>query len=255
MSIFSSIFGTAPTQQLPTQPAPGNNPTQVANPGNGLPSTHQSQTTPPNGVIPTEGVQPPNVTEPPGNQSPLDPFKDIWQTVTPNKDDPNSGPIFTAPDPQKIMDAAKKVDFSKVVTPETLAQIAQGGEKAATAFLTAINQVSQLTYAQSAMATSKIVEQALDKQQQRYEANLPGQLKKLSAGDTLASNPLINHPAVAPLAGALTEQLQRKNPNATASEIAEQVGQYFNQMATAFTPQKPAAKVPASEDWGKFFDA
>jgi len=82
-------------------------------------------------------------------------------------------------------------------------------------------------------------------------------VKKVSANENLlASNPLLSNPAIQPLVGALQEQLVRKNPNASAAEIQQQVNEYFAALGNTFAP-KPApvsnsGKSKDSEDWEKF---
>ena len=120
-----------------------------------------------------------------------------------------------------------------------------------------MNSVAQTVFAQSALATTKIVEQALTKQQEQFDARLPTLVKKFSANENLpANNPLLSNPAIQPLVGALQEQLVRKNPNASAAEIQQQVNDYFTALGNTFAPKPTAApnagKVKDSEDWEKF---
>lgn len=255
MSIFNAIFGKAPDTSVPppTPPQSLNNPTGAANPGQPLPTTTGNQVTDNNGLIPVGAANPPG---PAKVVSPLDPFNDLWNTVkTEPGNDPNA-PAFTPPDPAKIMEAAKKVDFSRVITPDHLAKITAGGEGAAKALVEMLQATSQLGYAQSAMATSKIVEAALNNQKTQFESMLPSMVRKLSVNDGLSEqNPLLSNPAIQPLVGAMTEQLTRKNPNASAKEISDQVSRYFNAIGTEFGP-KPVASADSrsAQDWSKFLE-
>ena len=263
MSFLANLFGAAPTTNAPPQPqTPGGNPTQVNQPGQQLPGTHASATTAPNGMIPAAGAtqQPAPGQEPNKPASPLDGFGDIWNTVKTEGADLNA-PMFAGLDANKVMESARKVDFSRAVTPEQMQKIAGGGQDAVTAFAAAMNSVAQTVYAQSAMATTKIVEQALGTQQERYNANLPSMVKKLSVNEGIqASNPLLTNPAVQPLVSALSEQLTRKNPNASSAEIQQQIGDYFSALGGAFAPKAPetaesrqAARLAASAtDWDEF---
>jgi len=266
MSFLSNIFGAPPVQQLPAAPQVPGNPTQVNNPGQPLPGTHASAQTAPNGMIPAAGApQQPAPGQEGKPASPLDGFGDIWNTVAakPGEADPNA-PMFAGLDANKVMESARKVDFARAVTPDHLQKIAGGGQDAVTAFAAAMNSVAQTVYAQSAMATTKIVEQALGTQQERYNASLPSMVKKLSVNEGIqASNPLLTNPAVQPLVSALSEQLTRKNPNASSAEIQQQIGDYFSALGGAFAPKAPetaesrqAARVlAASTDWDKFLQS
>jgi hypothetical protein len=258
-SVMQSLFGGASSTPAPQQQTNQNVPTGNPNPGQPLPGTMANQTMAPNGMVPsanpTQQPAPGSVVEQ-KEVSPLDGFTDIWQTST--NPDPNAiEPIFQKLDPNKVMESARKVDFSRAITPEQLQSIAGGGEGAVKAFAAAMNSVAQTVYAQNAMATSKIVEQALEKQQTANDARMPSLVKKFSANESLmAENPLLSNPAIQPLVGALQEQLIRKNPNATAAAIQQQVNDYFAALGTTFgpkpkeTPQQKADK--NAFDWDKF---
>lgn len=261
MSIFQTLFGGS--SQPAAQPAPGNANQQ---PGN-TPGTQQ------NGVVPPQGQNqgdPANSGNQNNNQNsnqnnnnggektPLDQFAEIWKT-DPNSSDSNNQAIFAGLDPAKVMESAKKVDFAKAVSPQQLEAIQKGGTEAVTAFAQAMNSVAQTVYAQNAIATTKIVEQALSKAQEQYDAKIPSMVKKLSANEgLLTENPLLSNPAIQPLVGALTEQLTRKNPNATAAEIRTQVNDYFSALGTSFAPKpaedKNSSKSKSEVDWSAFLE-
>lgn len=240
-----SLFKGTPAPTTPTPP--NNNPTGAAQPGQPLPGVDPNNPTAPAGTpapAPAPAVK---------DESPFAGMADIWQTpANPQADEP----IVPTVDPKKLMEAAGQVDFTKALTPETLAQIQAGGEQATKALLQSLNSVAQTVYANSAFATTKIVEQALSRQADQFNKNLPTQIRKLSANENLLSeNPLLSNPAVQPLVGALQEQLVRKNPNATAAEIQSQINNYFGALGKAFNPDKPAEAKGAKkeEDWSAFF--
>ena len=256
MSIFDKLFGSAPASTPPQNLPPGAQPGQQGP----LQGTQATSQTAPNGMIPAQ-----NQETPPQQQSmptvpatPLDPFKDVWQTAKTPEGSETQG-MFANLDPQKLMESARKVNFSGALTPENMQKIQAGGQEAITALTESLNSVAQTVYAQSALATTKIVEQALNKQKEQYAAELPGMVKRHSTSESLLSNnPLLQNPAIQPLVGALQEQLIRKNPNATGAEIQQQVMDYFAALGNTFAP-KPAApsasqkKAAEAEDWDKFF--
>ena len=248
MSFLANIFGgsPAPVANAPVAPANGN-PSQVAQPGVALPGTQSSPQTAPNGMVPTQT---------PTAETPFDTFKDIWQTPKNDGTDPNA-PMFAGVDPKKLMESAGKVDFAKIIPAESLAAISAGGEPAQKAFASAMNLVAQSLYAQSAFATTKIVDEAMTRQREQFNSNLPSLITSHTANASLVkSNPLLSNPAVTPLVDALRETLIRKNPNATPDEITGQVTDYFNALGTSFAPKPPvdpaAARAAKSEDWSSF---
>jgi hypothetical protein len=253
MSMFSNIIGggnAAPAA------APGANNGQ-SQPGN-IPATapNTAATTPnaaPNGVLP--GTQDAN---PKPESTPFDQFTDLWKN---EPTDPNAAPagVFGNVDPKKFMEAAGKIDFTKVVTPEQLQAISTGGEGAMGAFAAALNAVAQTTYAQSAFASTKIVEQALARSKDSFLAELPQHIKQQTVKENLrAENPVFSNPAVQPIISALEAQLTVKFPQASAGEITTMAKQYVEALGTSFAPkptsQQNAGKPGAKEetDWSTF---
>lgn len=245
MSIFDKLFGT-PQQQQAATPAPTPQPQQ---PGN-LPATPLPTTAP-------EGV-PGNIdpAAPKTPESPLDQFKDLWQN-DPNAENKNA-PINFNVDQTKLMEAASKVDFTKILKQEDLQAISAGGEGAVAAFAKSLNSVAQSVYAQNAMATSKIVEAAVAQAQDRFASQIPDMVKKQNLSNSLREeNPALSHPAAAPILTALENQLTVKYPNATGSEIKKMATDYLSSFATAASPKKedPATTATSGkkeQDWTDF---
>lgn len=229
MSVFD-IFKQAPAASAaPTTPAVAANPT--------VPST---------ATVPA--------TVDPATVSPLDKFQDLWKT------DPNAKPdepfSFNS-DPSKLMETARTVDFTKVISPEVMARINGGGAEAQSAVVEAMNSVAQLTFAQAANGSTKIAEQAVAAAEARFKAMLPMLIKQHTVTDTLRTqNPLLTNPAAAPMVDALQHQFTKQFPQATAAEINSQVNDYLNSMADVITSTRPkpkeASKGRKEEDWSKF---
>ena len=187
-------------------------------------------------------------------KSPLDNFKDIWQTVPIND---NSAPFTFNADPAKIALAAKSLDFSKVIPVETMTAISKGGTEAATAFAQAMNLVTQAAYAQSAQVSTKLAETAVAEMQKKILAQLPNLVKQQQVNDALrTNNPLFENPAVAPIMEALQMQLTAKNPTATADQIREHAEAYLTGLVQTIMPGATVPAAPKSSnrdmDWSKF---
>ena len=223
-SFFSNIFGANAAPQEPVAPA-----------------------TP---VVPAA----PTIQEPAAPVSPLDQFTSLWEpSATPNVDATLPANMFSGTDPAKMLEAARKVDFAKSIPPELLAKVVAGGPDAATAFMAALNDVSQRSYAQSSFASTKIVEAALAKFQEGLDSRLPSQIRNHQVSQSIReSNPALQHPAAAPIMEAMQSQLAVKFPKATVSEIRDMASQYLTAFNSAANPPKPEA-VSKSEDWGSFF--
>lgn len=247
---IANLFGggQAPVQQAqPQQPQQA----QPTPPGNIPPNQNPSQVSDPN------NINAPAQTTDSQNKTGLDAFNDIWK--------PAESPAGGAPtdflnvDPKQLMEAAQKVDFSKVINPASLQAISAGGEDAMKAFAQAMNQVAQATYAQSTMATAKIVQQAVAKTKESLMADLPQHIKLQTMNDTLRTdNPSLNHPAAAPILGALQQQLTVKYPNASAPELAKMAQDYLTNFAQLALPasktQQPQTQANNEPDWDAYLN-
>lgn len=253
MSLMQMLFGGAPAATTPNVPPQAGTP-PVATPPTGTPNTPQLPGTQANQVTAPNGVVPAGSNVDPATQTPMDQFKDLWQT--PPTEDPNANQsMFANLDPKKVMDSAKTVDFTKALTPEVLQKIQAGGAEAMQILPQVLNSVAQASFGQSTLTTSKIVEQALAKQQEKFEAMLPTLVKRASADDALSANPIYSNPAIQPLVTAAKEMFVRKHPNATAAEITSQVESYFKALGQSLAPApaQPASKTsPGEVDWDKF---
>lgn len=228
-------FRTAPA--TPAAPLPGNIPAEAATAtATATPGTAAS------GTIPA--------TDPTKPASPLDAFDKLWETVA---TDPNAGTAsFFNVKLEDLNKAAEAQSFTEALTPEMMAAVATGGEPAVKAFMASMNKVAQATYAKNALATTKIVERALQKQEELFAANLPGLIKKHQLSDTLRTeNPAFSHPAAQPIIQALQSQLTVKYPNATATELRDMATQYLTAFSGVATAPATAAAAATAEKAGK----
>ena len=218
MSIFSQLF---PSKADAPAPAP------IQAPAPTTPATTQA-------------------TAPTTPDTPLDPYKDLWQN------DPNAAPVPTGMDfnvtPQQLAEIAGKIDFASVVPAALHERIAAGGEDAVKASMEMQNLIARAVYSQNAMATTKLVEAATQKAQEGIESIIDKRLKLMGvAENTAALNPALSNPAVAPLVDVIQQRFIQKFPNATSKEINSKVNEYFSQVGAAFNPEMASkANAPAS---------
>jgi hypothetical protein len=262
-SVMQSLFGgpqSNPTALQPGQrpPVPGSQPavnpgpTGDPTPNQPFPGTQNNPVTAPNGVVPNNTPAPNTPNQEP--QSPLDAFKDIWNTPQPDPKNPNPAdqPLFNV-DPKKVFEQASKVDFTKQISPELLAKVAAGGQDGVAAMLAIVNTATQNAYGQSTLSTLSLMEKALAKQAEKQKAELPGLLKTYNVNANLsAENPILNHPSIQPLREAMSTMLSAKNPTASETEIQRTVVEYFNTLGQQFAPKKeltPAEK--RAQQWNE----
>jgi hypothetical protein len=237
------------------------NPNANAVPG----QAHESEKVDANGVVPPQKPEDldPNKAKSQEPKTPLEPYEKLWEPPN-DKEDDDSAPLSFNVDPQKMMEAAGKVDFSRVVTPEVLQKIAAGGEEGVRASLAAMNVMAQTVYGQSAMATTKIVEHAVARAEEKFLEKIPSLLKSQTIEANLReANPMFSNPAVVPIIEGLKTQLVLKHPNATSTELTRMAQDYFLRVSEAFTPTKKPENDSArkgrmtgkdGEDWEKFFN-
>lgn len=239
-----SLFGRSSQPNANTN---NNSNNQNQNQNNNNNNQNQNQNATPGNIPPGKGVNnkpPENQNDSNNNQnnndtnnnnkSPLDQFAELWKNDTNNSGNDSNKSFFNV-DQKKLMEAAGKVDFAKVIKPEQLQAISKGGDEGIAAFTQAMNAVSQTVYAQSAFATSKIVEQALAKAKEDFEAGIPALIKKHAVNDSSRSkNPALSHPAIQPLVEGIQAQLQQKFPNATTAELEDMTSKYFEHVSGVF---------------------
>jgi hypothetical protein len=232
------MFKAAPAATPASIPAP----TQVGTPGNpNLPQAAPALNADGTVAAPAAAATP----------SPLDDHAKLWQN-----DDTNKGaapaPLFDI-DPAKLNDAIKSADFTASIPPDIMAKALSGD---VAAFQAAMNGVAQKAFSHQTMATTKLIEQALDRRAAELEAKMPEMVRRASVSEQLAESPIFTHEATRPLMAALQTQLQAKFPKATASQIAEQARNYISDFAKlaggtpAQTPEAMAAA--AKDDWSSF---
>jgi 2,4-dienoyl-CoA reductase-like NADH-dependent reductase (Old Yellow Enzyme family) len=171
--------------------------------------------------------------------------------------DESAGPMFNI-DPAKLTEQASKTNFVGSIPPEVMAKIAAGGEEGAKAAMSAVNHVAQTSYAQSTLVAAKLVEAALEKQGKHYEeVVIPQLVKNLGVQQSLQdNNPALNHPAIAPVAAAVRDQLSKQHPEASQKEIAAMTQDYMSAFAQAVNPPKETTQQGGRKakevDWSTF---
>ncbi len=228
--MFSSKGGATGGQASATPPTDG---AANATPAPG--ATPPANTPPANSADSNPTV--PNATNTPvvtdtvtGSQakSPLDNYKDIWETGTIKPPEP----LFDVTN-EKMLEAASKVDFRQVVTPELLARVKAGGEDAVAAQMEITNKIAQTVYGNSAIATTKIVQQAVEKTRQEFMASLPELIRGQNVDNLLRTeNPIFDNPAISPILSAIEGRMRSKNPTLTASQVATKAREYFLDMSS-----------------------
>ena len=152
------------------------------------------------------------------------------------------------------MEAAGKLDFTKLVKPEQLQAISRGGDEAAQAFLQAINAVGQAGFANALSANVKLIEQALERKEAEFEARIPGAIKSFNIESSLSSDPILKHPAARPVVGAIAKAMSAKNPDATPAELQESALNLLREIAGEGKETKAASQQQQQREKAGNFD-
>ena len=188
-------------------------------------------------------------------QSPLDPFKSLWENAPVDPNAPAAPAAYVAPTQEQIQKAVGKADFTGSFTEEQLAAVTAGGEGATTALLELLNTVGQQSLAQSTMVSGKLNEQAMTAMIAAEVAKMPGLVRAQTAQAHLKdSNPLFDNPAIKPVIAATQAQLQTKFPNATPAELTKMTHDYITSMGEAFAPKPVVETGTGADDWSNYLE-
>ena len=230
MSIFDMFRGNSSTAVANN--APGN----VQKPADPKATQANPAADPVN--LPPNGEANPTTDAP---KSPLDEFKNLWDTPKNAPTDPRSQPLLTN-DPAKFAAATKQLNFAANIDPQLVTKALAGDPQA---FKDAINIAAQEAFAASANFGTQTLEGATQKNNQRTDEVLEKKFKEFMLKQQTTDNPVLNHPATAPILDLTKRQLLAANPGMSPFEIQAKAEQYVQQFAQQFTEnsqQKAAAK-------------
>lgn len=264
MSIFDSLFKSAPAPapvaQAPAQAGqlPGNVPVPApqhppAGQNPGMP-TQQSQ-------FGVPAAAPAGAPAAPVN--PLDEFNDLFAAPKPALN-PDGSPIVAAPtvavayDQAAVAQKLQGMDFTRFADPKDMAAVAAGGEGAVAAMGNMMNAMMRQAMLMQTGFAAQSANTAADFAYQRAQGGIPELVRGQLTQAQLAENQFANHPALAPMVTALSQQFQTQYPKATPAEVAAHVGKYMQAVSGAFAPKQetPAAGgqngQQQSTDWGQW---
>lgn len=225
--LFGDLFKASPAPAAP-QPAPAPAPTTTQLPA---PSPAPEQT----------------------DNSPLGNFSNLWQN------DPNAKPVanplaqpLVKLDPTKLASAVGQMDFTKSVPQDLAAKALSGDTQALTNLL---NSVVQTAFLQQTTLQAQMLESAIKQNNSNFESVLPDKLKRHQLSQIKSENPILEHPAVAPLLDATRAQISQLEPTLTASEVQAKAEEYFLNLTKALNTsvQEKESPAPAQQDYNSLF--
>lgn len=257
MAFKFGIFGQSPAPA--PAPAPAAAPTPAPAPGPAGPASQQTSPANPGATpagisaVPDGGKQ--GLDQP----ATLDSFKDLFavKPVDPNapKQPTLSDPLLGPIDPAKFQETVKQANFTAGLDP-AMAQKALGGDTQA--LMDLINGAAQNAFTAAATMSHNLSESAARTAALRLDQGLDGRIRSNAIRSYTPENPVLQHPAVAPVLGAIKAQIANQNPQLSAAEVATQAEKYFLGMAAEIQAPaqqeaaKAASQVPATMDFSKF---
>ena len=253
------VFGRPPAPPTGPSPAPApsyqpsstqlnpqnnNNPANTANAGAGQ---QEPNNNPNNNADLNKGAQ--------GSQ--LDNFKDIFKIPTDDKGQPtipNTNPLadpIMSVDPQKLREAAGKMDFTRGLEPELLQKAMSGQDPQA--FMQVLNSVAQNGFSTALAATATMQNQALNTYHTRLDGTLASRVRDVQISQAAPKNPALAHPSAQPVLSAIRQSVAQANPHLSPEKVAETAENYFVAMAAdmqaANEKSQPQTKSAGETDW------
>jgi len=244
MAFLSNIWGAKPAATPAPAPAPALAPAPIA----AGPAMKQTGGPANPGADPANMQQPlPGAAPAPGPIPELDAFSNLFK---PKPVDPNApkrptlaDPILTPLDPAAFQQQVQQANFAASIPPETLAKAAAGD---ATALAAAINAASQAAFAAGTQLSHGLVEHGSRTAAERVDGTLDVRLRNQQIRMQNVDNPVLQHPAVAPVVGAIKAQIANQNPQMSPAEVIAATEQYFNNMQAALGQPAKAAQEAAT---------
>jgi hypothetical protein len=183
------------------------------------------------------GTDPNNNADPTKGQggSSLDQFKDLFRIPTDDKGnptlpaDPMQGSVL-AVNPEKLREAASKMNFLGSISQEQLQKAMSGQDPQA--FMEVLNATAQSAFLQAMQVNAGVVETAIGKNNQRFEQALPDRIRNFQVQNAAPKHPALSHPAAQPMVDALKQNIARTNPHLTPDRVVEMAENYVIAMAT-----------------------
>lgn len=192
--------------------------------------------------------------------NPVAQFEKLWENPVVDPNAPKPQELFANATPEKLQEAAKQIDFVKQIPADVMTKIAAGGEEGRAALAQALNVAGQFGFMVNAASTKTMVELALARAKEEFQASIPKYLKEHGVANSLQQdNPALHNPAFAPVVKQVRDQFLLKNPGASEADIKAHTNTYFNLLAdtvkgtTSSSNQGITEKANPSMDFEEYF--
>lgn len=174
--------------------------------------------------------------------SQLDKLAPVWQNPTTADGkpvapqvDPLKQQMFQF-DPAKVAEGAAGLDFTSGIAPELLTKVV-GDNGDPEALKQLLNAVVRTAFTANTVNTGNLLNDGFARHGQNIDQALPQRLRNMQVASARTQDPILSHPAVAPLFGAMKGVLAGKMQGATAEDVQQATEQYFAQIGQAYLAQ------------------
>lgn len=186
----------------------------------------------------------------------LEDLANVWKTATTAdgkpispQADPLSQQLFNF-DQKNVLESAKKLDFTAQVNPE-LATKALGGDAAA--LQEYVNGAIQTAFAAMTLNTGNLLNDGFQRHGKAIDAALPTRLRNHEIANRQSDDPVLSHPAVAPIIKAMKATIASQQPSMSPEQVAAAAENYVKGLTTAMNLKETKAvetkKAEEQPDW------
>lgn len=249
-SMFSNFFGGAGAGGLEhsgggkVTPLPAGDPReQLTNGG-----TQQPQKTPEQLAQEQHQADPLN--------SHLEGLAGVWKTATTAdgkpiapQADPLAQPLFNFKN-DDVIAAAKKLDFTSQVNPELAAKALSGDAGALQEY---VNGAIQTAFAAMTLQSGSLLNDGFARHGKAFDAALPTRLRNHEVATRQSDDPVLSHPAVAPIIMAMKATISQQQPQLSPAQVQAAAENYVKGLGSAMNLQEQATvtkkKDAEAPDW------
>lgn len=209
----------------------------------------------------TSGTQAPAVAPkveptPDPLNSHLEDMQSVWKTATTADGkpvaptaDPLAQPLFNFKK-DDVIASSKKLDFTASVNPE-LATKALAGDAAA--LQQYVNETVQTAFAAMTLNAGSLMNEGFVAHGRAFDQALPTRLRNHEVANRVSEDPVLSHPAVAPIIQAMKATIAQQQPNMRPEDVQRAAENYVKGLGTAINLQETKTVTKkqdaAAPDW------
>lgn len=165
----------------------------------------------------------------------------VWKTATTAdgkpvapQADPLAQPLFSFKRDDVIAEA-KKLDFTATVNPELAAKALSGDAGALQEY---VNGAIQTAFAAMTLQSGNLMNDGFQRHGKAFDAALPTRLRNHEVATRQSDDPVLSHPAVAPIILAMKATIAQQQPQLSPAQVQAAAENYVKGLGGAFNLQE-----------------